>query len=271
MAGGKYYIDYCASFGSLYGNDAYSCFAFAHCVCLSLAAQCPNLTYYVDNYFNVTKWAGNKSLTLKNALVDAVNLKSEAIKSGILFHDWHGPTTQADFIGWHLDTEQMSVSITQERKDFMISYLEEWERKEVFSLKDLSSLVGLLIFISQVVGGLKSTIGILIIKRTNMHRSNSNTAALSKRLRWALSHILYILRRWKGVASIFDKTWEDNPDVTIYCDVAIDDNSLDPLEKGLLHSLQRNGIQSRGPLLSYMRQCAKSSSGQQEAKSSLYM
>ena len=108
MADGQYFIDFCASFGSLYGNDAYSCFAYVHCALLALAAKCPLLFYYVDNYFNVTPFAGVQ--TLSNALAQAARLRQEAINSGILFHQFEGPTD--NFIGWLIDTEAMTVCIS---------------------------------------------------------------------------------------------------------------------------------------------------------------
>src|SRR4051812_24381978 len=45
-----YWIDFCASFGALYGNDAYSTFGNAHCLCLAKAARVPGIEVYVDNY-----------------------------------------------------------------------------------------------------------------------------------------------------------------------------------------------------------------------------
>src|SRR6185503_15573798 len=52
--GEDYYVDFCACFGSLYGNDIYSAFGHAHCVCLAKAAKTPLLRNYVDNYMNIT-------------------------------------------------------------------------------------------------------------------------------------------------------------------------------------------------------------------------
>ena len=45
-AGGKFFVDFCACFGALYGNDAYSTFGYAHCFCLALASGCPLLRRY---------------------------------------------------------------------------------------------------------------------------------------------------------------------------------------------------------------------------------
>ena len=104
----------------------------------------------------------------------------------------------------------------------MIKFLEEWEMKTSFSLADLSSLIGLLIFLSQVINGLKMTIGVLIEKRTAMNRSTSLFSFVSERIRWAITHIKFVLQRWKGESKIYDKTWTNNqPDIFIYCDIAL--------------------------------------------------
>lgn len=224
MAGGKYYVDFCASFGSLYGSDSYSCFAYVHCVCLALAARLSVLEVYVDNYFKLTPFNATQDNTARIAVEEDERMKSELHNSGIHIHQFEGPTTRVTFIGWVIDTIEMTVSIPAARKSFMIAYLEQWQGMTTFSHKELSSLIGLLIFISQVVGGLKSTIGILLEKKTQMSRSATSMSIMSDRLTWAVTHILFILRRWKGVAHIYDRCWHDNrPDVVIFCDVAIGD------------------------------------------------
>jgi hypothetical protein len=220
-AGGKYFVDFCASFGSVYGNDSYSTFGYAHCVCLSLAADCPLLRNFVDNYMDITPFEGKTTYataSLKNA-----RIKEELVKSGLLFHQFEGPSTKMIFLGWQIDTEKMSICITEQRRLFMITFLEEWESKVTFSLADLSSLIGLLIFLSQVVNGLKITISILIEKRTTMTRSTCLTSITSDRIRWAVAHVKYVLQRWKGEARVYDKAWTNGrPDISIYCDIALD-------------------------------------------------
>lgn len=220
-AGGKFFVDFCASFGSIYGNDSYSTVGYAHCVCLSLAAQCPLLRHYVDNYIHITPFKGTDTRSI--ALSETERLERELKNSGLLFHQFEGPTTKIIFLGWQVDTEAMSICITDQRKLFMITFLEEWEGKVTLSLTELSSLIGLLIFLSQVVNGLKVTIGVLIEKRTAMTRSTSLTSTMPDRVRWAIAHVKYILQRWNGEARIYDKAWtDDKPDISIYCDIALD-------------------------------------------------
>ncbi len=214
-------MDFCASFGSLYGNDAYNTFGYAHCFCLSKAANCPLLIYYVDNYVNVTPFCGKG--TRARALVELSNLKRELIASGLLFHQFEGPTTRITFLGWDIDTDKMTISIPEARHLFMISFLEEWEKKEVMSIADLSSIIGLLIFLSQMINGMKATIGILILKRNKMNRSVSVSSPVSRRVKWAIAHLLYVLKRWKGIARIYVRAWTDKQaDITIYCAIALE-------------------------------------------------
>ena len=228
-AGGKYFVDFCACFGSLYGNDAYSTFAYAHCVCLSLAADCPLLLHYVDNYTNITPASGTSKFTDIRALIEATSLKRELVRSGALFHQFEGPVTKTICLGWEIDTESMTCSISPERRNFMLTFLESWESKISYSAKDLASLIGLLIFLSQIVGGIKATVGLLIIKRTDMTRSNSLFSIMSERIRWAVSHILFVLKRWQGVAKIFNRAWfNDEADISIYCDIALEEEPAQP-------------------------------------------
>ena len=162
-------------------------------MCLAVAAKCPLLRVYVDNYINITPFQGLNTLFIAGE--EAGRLRKELLLSGLLFHQFQGPTTRFIFLGWIIDTIQMEVAITEERKHFMIAYLEDWETKSSYSLKDLSSLIGLLIYIGQVVNGLRAMTAVLIIKRTDMQRSASQRSTPSSRIRIAIAHLLYILRR----------------------------------------------------------------------------
>ena len=59
-AGEDFFLDLKASFGALYGNDAYSWAAYVHYFCLGTATGLLNsLWYYVDNYFHVNSYTGS--------------------------------------------------------------------------------------------------------------------------------------------------------------------------------------------------------------------
>ncbi len=220
-AGDLYYIDLCASFGALYGNDAYSAFAHVHCFCLAKATNTVGwLFQYVDNYILVIPNKGTVSLTRAN--IHLQDLKREVKASGLLTHEWQGPTHTVTFIGWDIDTKNFTVSITKERRLLMITFLEKWGVKPTATVSELSSLIGLLIFLSQIVGGIKATIGILILERTALNRASRSLFVVSDRVRSAIAHIAYVLEKWQGQSIIFDRCWNSaTPHITVFCDVAV--------------------------------------------------
>ena len=80
----------------------------------------------------------------------------------------------------------------------------------------------MLIFISQMVGGIKATLSVLIEKRTEMSRSTSIFSTTTERMQWTLAHIIIVLTEWGGEAKIFDKSWnEKGANMTLYCDIAL--------------------------------------------------
>ena len=221
MAGGKFWVDFCASFGSLYGNDSYSRFAYVHKVCLARAARCPLLEHYVDNYIDFNPPKINALVTKKLAYAAAGRLKNELKASGIRWHEFQEPTTRLKFLGWIIDTLAMTVEMTPERREWMISFLGEWLEKQCFSLKDANSLIGILIFLSMILGGIKAFTRTLMEKRNEMARTTTTTAPITDRIRGTISHIRFVITEWNGIARIFDRSWQNSDaDVIIYCDVA---------------------------------------------------
>ena len=112
MAGGKFWVDFCASFGSLYGSDAYSRFAYVHRVCLARAAACPLLEHYVDNYIDFTPARTDPEETKR----EDRRLKKELRASGIRYHEFQDPTTRLTFLGWIIDAKNDSRDDPREER-----------------------------------------------------------------------------------------------------------------------------------------------------------
>jgi hypothetical protein len=159
--------------------------------------------------------------TEKIALEEAIRIKSQLFESKIKFHQFEGPTQVLEFLGAVINTREMTVAITKERIVFMRAHIKEWKEKQSYTLKELSSLIGLLLYLAQIVKSVKSTTAWLIQKKTNMSRSTTTQAKRSSRLLFALNRD-YILAGWNGIADIYDMTWSTGPDLTVICDVAID-------------------------------------------------
>ena len=160
--------------------------------------------------------------TRAKSLAKVPRLKKELRASGILYHEFQGPSTRTTFIGWVIDIK-MTVEIPSARRELILSLLEQWKEKESFSLREMNSYLGILIFISQVVGGLKASIGVFILIRNNLIRSAIAISPVTNRIRTTATHVQYVLSRWNGVARIFDRNWVDGKaDVTVYCDAALE-------------------------------------------------
>src|SRR6185295_13528017 len=80
---GLFFVDWCAVFGSLYGNDIYSAFGNAHCRCLSAMASTPFLRVYVDNYINITPFLTSGKRTMIRALEETARLVQGLRESGL--------------------------------------------------------------------------------------------------------------------------------------------------------------------------------------------
>ena len=245
-ADGQFWVDFCASFGALYGNDIYSAFGNAHCICLAVAAAVPLLRVYVDNYINITPYQGLG--TERIAQAEAERIRRELIESGLKFHQFQSPSQIIEFLGVLINTREMTVAITKDRLQFMREHIKEWREKASYTLKELCSLIGLLLFVSQIVICMKSATSWLLHKKTNMVRSTSTVSRSSKKLNLTLDRLDYILERWNGKANIYDMCWSKGPDLTIYCDAAIDKSfpKAGSFGKGALRCLRVKKFLPRG-------------------------
>ena len=226
-AGGKFWVDFAASFGSLYGSDAYSRFAYVHRCCLARAAECPLLKHYVDNYIDLTPQRETKEETAREALAKVPRLKRELEESGLEYHEFEGPAFRMKILGWLIDTLAMTVSMTDERRTWIISFLGEWMVMKRFQLKQMNSLIGVLIFLSMILGGIKAFTGTLMEKRNEMSRNAERTAVVTQRIRATLQHIRFVITEWNGVARIFDREWnDDSADLVVFADIAASDEPI---------------------------------------------
>jgi len=131
VADSMFYVVYCACFGSMYGNDSYSAFGCAHCICLAKAANIPSLKVFVDNYFWVTAFLRDSATTLAIAVEERKRLEPELKASGLRCHQWQGPVTQMIYLGCFFDTLKMTVAIPTERLCYFIDYnliFHSWSR-----------------------------------------------------------------------------------------------------------------------------------------------
>ena len=109
----------------------------------------------------------------------------------------------------------------------MDHFFSRWIAMKRFHLKGVNSLIGVLIFLSMILGGIKAFTGTLMEKRNEMTRGAERTAAVTQRIRTTLQHIRFVITEWNGVARIFDREWrDDSADVIVFADIAAMDEPI---------------------------------------------
>ena len=51
---------------------------------------------------------------------------------------------------------------------------------------------------------------------------HASHAKIGDRMACSITRVAFILSKWEGVTEIFDRDWQMGPDLTIFCDVAIE-------------------------------------------------
>ena len=108
-----------------------------------------NYSYWAINYLDdfgsaeFEQKAWNSFLALKQILVNA-GVKEASDKAV-------PPTTCLEFLGNLLNTDEMTIGVTPERKQELIAELQAWKNKETATKKQLQSLIGKLNFVTNCI------------------------------------------------------------------------------------------------------------------------
>lgn len=135
------------------------------------------------------------------------------------YHECQPPSTTAKFLGWIVDTSEMTVSMTQER----LAWLKTTMMSKVkVSRKFIATITGILEFLSTVLPFLRAPLG-WIRRRANEQDAGRESCddLFSKRFLFYWRYIQKITNKWQGKANIqrISKA-EEKPDVHLYCDAS---------------------------------------------------
>ena len=109
------------------------------------------------------------------------------------------------FLGVHFDTEEMTMSVPQEKLQELRSDLEVWRRKSTAVFRDLQSLLGKLFWVSRVVRHSRPFMGRLLQQLRDMRAlPGSKRVPLSGDSRKDLLWWSVYLRHFNGVTAIFN-------------------------------------------------------------------
>ena len=142
---GKYYVDLVLPFG---GRSSASIFtSFSDLVCWILRNKRKlTVIHYSDDFLLI-------SLTLQDAIRELGDMRHTftCLNIPIAEDKLEGPATALSFCGIRINTEDMSISIPQDKVDGVMEDMPRWCTRRTCTQKQLQSLVGKLNFFAKVI------------------------------------------------------------------------------------------------------------------------
>lgn len=130
------------------------------------------------------------------------------------------PTTRLTFLGFVLDTIDLTISLPDEKRYAYIAEIVNLKGKRAFKKKDLESLLGKLLHASTVIPIGRAFLRSLINKSTRAHFASS-WVNLSKEERLNLDWWVALLSHWSGISLMRFCKWETLVDFELSSDAAL--------------------------------------------------
>jgi hypothetical protein len=210
---GKYYVDLVLPFG---GRSSASIFtSFSDLVCWILRNKRKlTIVHYSDDFLLI-------SLTLEGALADLKDLKFtfECLNIPVAEDKLEGPATALSFCGINIDTEDMAISIPQDKVDSVMSEMPRWCSRRTCTQVQLQSLVGKFNFFAKaIIPGRIFTRRLIdlihTVKRPNHHITITRAARAD--IHWWCD----LLRSWNRSAIIPHPRRLYSTDLKLFSDAA---------------------------------------------------
>ncbi len=130
------------------------------------------------------------------------------------------PCTALTFAGFLFDTVKGTISITEDRRSFIMSVLEEARESKRLSMRQLQSVIGRLHFISRILPPGRGFVNrlLLSVRDNRGNRSVRVTPGIRADLDWWRR----VLPEWSGVATIAKPVWSDAADIELFTDSCSD-------------------------------------------------
>jgi len=214
----EYFVDLGGTFGSRNAGDSWN--LLMELIILSIREDCkvPYLNYFVDNGVNLTPATkGKRNTNQANQEFEQI-IKFLTIAK-VPFHQLDPPCTKAKFLGWIVDTDEMTVSCPMERLNWLNQIISDPLQK--ISNKIIQSITGVLEFLASVLPFLRAPLGWLHRRHSQREKGlESINERFKVRFRAYLKFIYDTLREWKGTASILSSFNIEQADIVIYTDAS---------------------------------------------------
>ena len=210
---GKYYVDLVLPFG---GRSSASIFtSFSDLVCWILRNKRRlTIIHYSDDFLMI-------SSTLQKALGELKDLRYtfECMNIPVAEDKLEGPSTALSFCGITIDTEDMAISIPQDKVDSVLKEMPRWCSRRTCTQIQLQSLVGRFNFFAKVIIPGRIFTRRLIDLIYTVSRPNHHIT-ITKAARADIHWWCELLRSWNRSAIIPDPKRLYSTDLRLFTDAA---------------------------------------------------
>ena len=193
---GKHYADATLPFGLRSAPKIFTALADALLWILK-AHGISQVMHYLDDYITLGP-PGSEQCQINLHIITSI---CELLGIPLALDKCEGPTTLLVFLGFLLDTINMTVSLPKDKLERILKLISEWESRKHCTKSELDSLIGQLQHASAVVRAGRSFLRRMIIL-SKSRRSPSHPLRLNQSFRADLVWWWTFLREWNGISIV---------------------------------------------------------------------
>lgn len=181
--GPRIFIDRCPPFGCR--SSASICQRMANGIVFIMAKEQHNITAYLDDFGGCHPSYHLASKAYKRFLQLAGELGLELSP-----HKCSPPSTTVEWLGYHVDSTSLSITIPMEKLQEILSECERWLSRDKASKRMIQALVGKLIFISNCIRPGRKFLARILATLRNMKDNNWTTLSVPFKadIKWFLCY-----------------------------------------------------------------------------------
>ena len=209
---GKFYIDTFLPFGLRFLFNQLS--VVIHWI-LQQKYSIHHLLHYLDDIFTAGAPASQECSSNLSTMLSLCHRINAPVKPSKI----EGPTTRLTFLGILIDTSTMTASITDDRKQDLISSLRSLLQQSKCTKRQLLSLIGKLSFACKVIPAGRIFLRRLIDTSCSVSRLHHHIR-LTKEAHLDMYWWLNFLPQWNGTCCILQTEWTTSPAMDLYTDAS---------------------------------------------------
>ena len=197
----SYFLDHVLPFGLRSSANLFDLFATGLEFSIHLAG-CTNICHYLDDFFTCGSPGTQECHSNLNIMLSSCETLGMPVNPAKTVR----PTTIIEFLGIMINSEQMILSMSDDRVSDVLSELRYWESRRVGSKRKLLSLLGKLVFVSKVVQPGRIFVRRLFTASTKVkvlyHRVKLCRESM-KDIHWWIAFITV----WNGKSLFYEDNW----------------------------------------------------------------